>query len=115
MSELLANYRNLRALTELNGRWIDRVSARSGLKEVTAGMESSDSRTHGKQECSVFDYVCYRPCIVPTSLATWSGRCCGRSIDYGSVREPVNVKTVLNDTMIPESARELRHAAGEKR
>ena len=64
-TELLTSNRNLRALTDLNGMWIDRVHARTGLKELILDMDSSESPTHGEQEDSAWNGYFKRRCYHP--------------------------------------------------
>ena len=60
--------KNLLALADLSGRWIDRVHARRPPKGVILDMDSSVSPTHGEQENSVwnghYDCTCYHPLFV---------------------------------------------------
>jgi hypothetical protein len=64
----LAAPENLRALSELSGRWIDRVRASRASDEVVLDMDSSVSPTHGEQEQSMwnghFGCTCYHPLFV---------------------------------------------------
>jgi len=60
--------KNLSALTDLSGQWIDRVHARRPPKGVVLDMDSSVSPTHGEQEMSVwnghYECTCYHPLFV---------------------------------------------------
>ena len=53
------------ALSDLAGRWIDRVHARKPPKMIILDMDSSESPTHGRQEGSAynghFGCTCYHP------------------------------------------------------
>src|SRR5271154_2098629 len=64
----LAAGKNLSALTELAGQWIDRVHARRPPRGVVLDMDSSVSPTHGEQEMSVwnghYECICYHPLFV---------------------------------------------------
>jgi hypothetical protein len=57
--------RNLAALSDLSGRWIDRVHGRRPPRGVVLDMDSSVSPTHGEQEMSVWNghyaCTCYHP------------------------------------------------------
>ena len=48
-TEMLAQEVNLSALTDLSGRWIDRVHARRPVKGIVPDMDSSVSPTFGEQ------------------------------------------------------------------
>ena len=57
--------KNLSALTDLSGRWIDRVHGRRPPRGIVLDMDSSVSPTHGEQEMSVwnghYECTCYHP------------------------------------------------------
>src|SRR5271170_7023899 len=64
----LAAGKNLLALAELAGQWIDRVHARRPPRGIVLDMDSSVSPTHGEQENSLwnghYDCTCYHPLFV---------------------------------------------------
>ena len=64
-TEMLASDENLRALTDLCGRWVVEANRRSRMKELILDMDSSESPTHGQQEGSAwnghFECTCYHP------------------------------------------------------
>lgn len=60
--------KNLSALSDLSGQWIDRVLARRSPRSIVLDMDSSVSPTHGEQEKSIwnghFECTCYHPLFV---------------------------------------------------
>src|SRR4030088_2639589 len=60
--------KNLSALAELSGKWIDSVHGRRPPRGILLDMDSSVSPTHGEQENSVwnghYDCTCYHPLFV---------------------------------------------------
>jgi DDE family transposase len=64
----LTTGKNLSALTDLSGQWIDSVHARRPPRGILLDMDSSVSPTHGEQENSVwnghYDCTCYHPLFV---------------------------------------------------
>jgi Transposase DDE domain group 1 len=64
----LAAEKNLFALADLSGQWIDLVHARRPPRGVVLDMDSSISPTHGEQEMSVwnghYQCTCYHPLFV---------------------------------------------------
>jgi len=64
-TEILSDRRNLTALMNLSGQWIDKVHQRHPLKELILDMDSSVSETYGEQEGSAynghFGCTCYHP------------------------------------------------------
>src|SRR3984893_11412638 len=64
-TQWLATDKNLLALADLSGQWIDRVHARRPPRGIVLDMDSSVSPTHGEQEMSVwnghYECTCYHP------------------------------------------------------
>jgi hypothetical protein len=64
-TETLSTKRNLTALMNFSGRWIDNVHRRRPLKELILDMDSSVSETYGQQQGTAynghFECLCYHP------------------------------------------------------
>jgi hypothetical protein len=64
-TEVLTQPKNLAALTNLSGKWIDRLRERRPMRELILDMDSSVSETHGQQEGSAYNghfcCTCYHP------------------------------------------------------
>ncbi len=62
---MLTQEENLKALTELSGRWIDRVNGRTEQKKVILDLDSSESPVYGEQEGQAYNGYfgcdCYHP------------------------------------------------------
>src|ERR1700757_1848909 len=60
--------RNLAALADLSGQWIDRVHGRRPPRGIVLDMDSSVSPTHGEEEMGVWNghyaCTCYHPLFV---------------------------------------------------
>ena len=56
---------NLKALSEVNGRWVERALEKTSHRRIILDMDSSASPVHGAQEASAynghFGYTCYCP------------------------------------------------------
>src|SRR3954467_3887784 len=67
-TEVLTQEANLSTLTDLSGRWIDRVHGRRPVKGIVLDMDSSVSPTYGGQEGSAYNghygCTCYHPLFV---------------------------------------------------
>ena len=67
-TEVMSEAKNLAALADLSGHWIDRVHARRPVKGIVLDMDSSVSPTFGEQEGSAynghFGCTCYHPLFV---------------------------------------------------
>jgi hypothetical protein len=64
-TEVLTQPGNLKALTKLSGKWIDRLRERQPMRELILDMDSSVSETYGEQEGTAYNghFGCtfYRP------------------------------------------------------
>ena len=64
-TDVLTQSKNLSALMDLSGRWIDTVHHRKAIREIVLDMDSSVSETYGEQEGSAynghFGCTCYHP------------------------------------------------------
>jgi hypothetical protein len=64
-TEVLTQPGNLKALTKLSGKWIDRLRERQPMRELVLDMDSSVSETYGDQEGTSFNghfgCTCYHP------------------------------------------------------
>jgi len=64
-TEVLTQPGNLKALTKLSGKWIDRRRERQPLRELILDLDSSVSETYGEQEGTAFNghfgCTCYHP------------------------------------------------------
>src|ERR1051325_836340 len=94
----LSRPKNLTALADLSGQWIDKVRRRRGLETVILDMDSSESPTYGEQEGSAynghFGCTCYHPLFVFNQFGDVE-RCALRpgnvhsADDWRAVLEPV--------------------------
>jgi len=97
-AQVLAQSANLKALSDLSGRWIDVVRQRHPTKVLVLDMDSSVSPVFGEQEGSAynghFECVCYHPLFLFNQFGDVEG-CSLRSgnvhsaDDWRSVLEPV--------------------------
>jgi hypothetical protein len=64
-TEVLTQRDNLKELTKLSGKWIDRLRERQPMRELILDMDSSVSETYGEQEGTAynghFGCTCYHP------------------------------------------------------
>jgi len=107
-TELLARDENFAALSELCGKWIDRVHDRYPPKMIVLDMDSSVSPTHGEQEATAynghFGCTCYHPLFVFNQFGDLE-RCCLRP---GNVYSADNWRTVLEPVVERYRERNLR-------
>ncbi len=64
-TEVLTEAKNLAALMEMSGKWIEHVQQRRPIDRIILDLDSSVSETHGQQEGSAyngyFECTCYHP------------------------------------------------------
>jgi Transposase DDE domain group 1 len=88
-TEVMSEAKNLAALTDLSGLWIDRVHARRPVRGIVLDMDSSVSPTFGEQEGSAynghFGCTCYHPLFVFTQFGDLE-RCALRPGDVHSAQ-----------------------------
>jgi hypothetical protein len=97
-TEILTARKNLKALTELSGMWIDRVHQHGAPDRLILDLDSSVSETHGRQEGSAynghFECTCYHPLFLFNHLgdlerALLRNGNVASADDWRSVLEPV--------------------------
>jgi hypothetical protein len=92
--------KNLAALSDLSGRWIDRVHGRRQPRDVVLDMDSSVSPTHGEQEMSVWNghYGC--SCYHPLFLFNQFGDLERSSLRPGNVHSADGWHDVLDPVVV---------------
>ena len=107
-TEFLATDRNLAALADLSGRWIDRLHKRRPSKTIVLDIDSSVSPTHGDQEGTAynghFGCTCYHPLFVFNQFGDLE-RCALRP---GNVHSAHGWRDVLEPVVARYRDRELR-------
>src|SRR5262245_8407541 len=68
--------KNLSALADLSGQWIDRVHGRRPPRGIVLDMDSSVSPTHGEQEMAIMNAPAITRCSYSTSLVIWNAALC---------------------------------------
>ncbi len=54
-TEMLSVQGNLKALSEVNGRWVERALEKTTHRRIILDMDSSASPVHGEQEASAYN------------------------------------------------------------
>ena len=64
-TEMLTLTENLKALSEINGRWVERAMAKTKHRRIILDMDSSESPVHGVQQGSAYNghvgCICFHP------------------------------------------------------
>jgi len=107
-TEWLASDTNFAALTDLGGRWIDRVHGQRPPKAIVLDMDSSVSPTYGEQEGTAynghFGCTCYHPLFVFNQFGDLE-RCALRS---GNVHSADGWHDVLEPVVARYKQRNMR-------
>ena len=108
-TELLAIDENLAALTDLSGKWIDRVHDHDPPKLIVLDMDSSVSPTYGEQEGTAynghFGCTCYHPLFLFNQFGGLE-RCVLR---HGNVHSAHEWRDVLEPVVARYRDRTRRH------
>jgi hypothetical protein len=96
----LAAEKNLSALADLSGQWIDFVHARRPPRGVVLDMDSSVSPTHGEQEVSVWNGHCGCTCYHPLFLFNQFGDLESCALRPGNVHSADGWQTVLKPVVM---------------
>lgn len=97
-TEVLTEPKNLKALTELSGKWIDRLREHRVMRELALDMDSSVSETYGEQESSAYNghfaCTCYHPLFYFNQFGDVEGTLLREgnvhsAKDWGAVLEPI--------------------------
>ena len=100
-TEILTTSKNLKALMNLPGMWVDRIRQRRPLDKLILDLDSSVSETYGRQEGSAynghFECTCYHPIFCFNQLgdlerALLRNGNVASADDWRSVMEPVVVR-----------------------
>ena len=92
----LPNSKNLAALSNLNGKWVDRVQRLRGSPNLILDIDSSESPVHGEQEASAYNGHFGCTCYHPLFVFNQHGDLEGCSLRPGNVHSADNWKAVLD-------------------
>ncbi len=76
-TKMLSVNGNLHALSEVNGRWVERALQKTTHRRIILDMDSSASPVHGEQEASAynghFGFTCYHPLFCFNQFGDYPG------------------------------------------
>lgn len=107
-AKLLTLASNLAALTDLSGKWIDRVNDRTEIKRIVLDMDSSESPTHGKQEGTAFNGHFGKTCYHPLFLFNGTGDLERAMLRPGNVHSAHDWRLVLEPVVRRYQERGIR-------
>jgi hypothetical protein len=94
-TEILATDKNLAALMDLSGEWIEQANTPRKMKELILDLDSSESPTHGKQEGSAYNGHFGKTCYHPLFCFNQFGDLERAMLREGNVHSAENWQTVL--------------------
>jgi len=105
---LLAEDRNVEALGELSGCWIDQVNRRLAPKKLILDLDSSQSPVHGQQEGSAYNGHFGCDCYHPLFCFNQEGDLEGAMLREGNVHSAQNWRRLLEPIVTRYRERSIR-------
>ena len=94
-TEMLSVQGNLKALSEVNGRWVERALEKTTHRRIILDMDSSASPVHGEQEASAYNGHFRCTCYHPLFCFNQFGDCEGAMLRPGNVHSADGWKEML--------------------
>ena len=94
-TEMLTLKKNLGALSEINGRWVQRAINKTSYRRIILDMDSSESPVHGEQEGSAYNGHFGCICFHPLFCFNQFGDCEGAMLRPGNVHSAERWKVLL--------------------
>ncbi|MDH5466511.1 MAG: IS1380 family transposase [Candidatus Aminicenantes bacterium] len=94
-TEILPLKKNLKGLSEINGRWITKAMEKTPHHRVILDMDSSESPVHGEQEGSAYNGHFKCNCYHPLFCFNQDGDCEGAMLRPGNVHSADRWKELL--------------------
>ena len=108
-TEVLTQRGNLKALTKLSGKWIDRLRERQPMRELILDMDSSVSETYGEQEGTAYNGHFGCTCYHPLFCFNQFGDVEQSLLRDGNVHSAKDWRAVLEPVVARYQGRNLRH------
>ena len=94
-TQMLSVKDNLEALSEVNGRWVERALEKTTRRRIILDMDSSASPVHGEQEASAYNGHFGCTCYHPLFCFNQFGDCEGSMLRPGNVHSADGWKEML--------------------
>ena len=107
-TEVLTQPKNLKALTKLSGRWIDRLREHRAMRELILDMDSSVSETYGEQEGTAYNGHFGCTCYHPLFCFNQFGEVEGTLLREGNVHSAEDWQAVLEPIVARYHGKNLR-------
>jgi len=107
-TEVLTQPKNLKALAQLSGQWIDRLQGHRAMRELVLDMDSSVSETYGEQEGTAYNGHFGCACYHPLFCFNQFGDVEGTLLREGNVHSAEDWQAVLEPIVARYHAKNLR-------
>ena len=94
-TDILTQHGILNNLSDINGRWVQKVMSKTMHKRIVLDMDSSESPIHGEQEGSAYNDHFGCTCVHPLFCFNQFGDCGGVMLRSGNVHSADRWKEVL--------------------
>ncbi|KKK79000.1 hypothetical protein LCGC14_2837910, partial [marine sediment metagenome] len=94
-TDILTQQENLRNLSDINGKWVQKAMSKTPHKRIILDMDSSESPVHGEQEGSAYNGHFGCTCFHPVFCFNQFGDCEGVLLRSGNVHSADRWKEVL--------------------
>ena len=106
--QMLSVKDNLKALSEVNGRWVERALEKTSHRRIILDMDSSASPVHGEQEASAYNGLFRCTCYHPLFCFNQCGDCEGALLRPGNVHSADGWKELLEPIVARYEKKKVR-------
>ena len=107
-TQMLSVENNLKALSEVNARWVERALEKTSHRRIILDMDSSASPVHGQQEASAYNGHFGCTCYHPLFCFNQFGDCEGSMLRPGNVHSADGWKELLEPIVARYENKEVR-------
>jgi hypothetical protein len=107
-TQMLSIEDNLKALSEVNGRWVERALEKTPHRRIILDMDSSASPVHGRQEASAYNGHFGCTCYHPLFCFNQFGDCEGSMLRPGNVHSADCWKDLLEPIVARYEKKKVR-------
>ena len=107
-TQMLSVQDNLKALSEVNGRWVERALEKTTHRRIILDIDSSESPVHGEQEASAYNGHFGCTCYHPLFCFNQFGDCEGSMLRPGNVHSADRWKDLLEPIVARYEKKKVR-------
>ncbi len=111
-TQMLSVKDNLKALSEVNGQWVERALEKTAHRRIILDMDSSASPVHGEQEDSAYNGHFGCTCYHPLFCFNQFGDCEGAMLRPGNVHSAIAGRSYWNQSWLATRRRKSANTFG---